>query len=63
MNTTDLVRSHPGSPGASVVELFTALLVTAAAGASVGRFGAVRSFLLSASNAGRVIPSLALARV
>jgi len=60
MNTTDLVAHIRDHLALASLSLFTALLVTAAAGASVGRFGAVRSFLLSASNAGRVIPSLAL---
>jgi osmoprotectant transport system permease protein len=60
MITTDLVAHIRDHLALASVSLLSALLVTASAGALVGRIAALRSFLLSASNAGRVIPSLAL---
>jgi osmoprotectant transport system permease protein len=60
MITTDLIAHIRDHLALASLSLFMALIVTASAGALIGRFGAARSFLLSASNIGRVIPSLAL---
>jgi osmoprotectant transport system permease protein len=60
MITTDLVAHIRDHLALASLSLSLALIVTASAGALVGRVAALRSFLLSASNAGRVIPSLAL---
>lgn len=60
MITTDLLGHIRDHLALASLSMFMALLVTAAAGALVGRIVVIRSFLLSASNVGRVIPSLAL---